>query len=288
MEQGTTEIIRIDRIIDSPWQGRQLSINSTEKAILEMVNDLVKSIEKNGLLQPVIVRIKGDKYELIDGHRRALAAKILGMESLPALIIEADDKKAQIASVISNLERKDLHPIEKAIAYKKILDDGIFGNISELAESIGKSNGYIGEILNNLQLDNRIIEDLIKNKTITDNRILRALRKFCPIDNNGKSDRQWDLYKRVINQKLTRNHILELVKTKKAAKTETENKTTTEEIEKEPEKKITENKLATIETEKDITFILKKNGLSKEVLQQLTDMIEKFVISVEVGHDQPL
>ncbi len=275
MEKGTTEIIRIDQIIDSPWQGRQLSINSTEKAVVEVVEDLVKSIEKNGLLQPIIVRIKGDKYELIDGHRRALAAKILGMESVPALIIEADDKKAQIASVVSNLERKNLHPIEKAIAYKKILDDGIFGNISELSESIGKSSGYVGEILNNLQLDNRIIEDLIKNKTITDNRILRALRKFCPVDNNGTSDRQWDLYNRVINQKLTRKHILELVKTKDVNN-------------KEPEGNSTKNKIKMKETEKNITFTVDKNGLSKEFLRQLADMIENFVSTVEVGHDQPL
>lgn len=267
MEKGVTELIRIERLIDSPWQGRQLSINSTDKAVVELVEDLVKSIELNGLLQPVIVRVKGDRYELIDGHRRALAAKILGMESIPALIIEADDRKAQIASVVSNLERKNLHPIEKAIAYRKILDDGIFASISSLAESIGKTSAYVGEILNSLQLDSRIIDDLIRNRTITDNRMLRALRKFHPVGSEGRSDSQWELYNRMIKEKLTRNEVLKLVNTKKAIKAG--------------------NKLSIKETEKSIRFVVDKNSMTKDAIRQLTVIIEQLVASFEAGHDQP-
>jgi len=150
METQRIEQINIVDIIDSPWQGRQVSINSKETNIVELVKDLAESIKKNGIMQPLIVRKKGDKYELIDGHRRALAAKSIGLETVPALIIEADDKKAQLTSVLSNLERKNLHPIEKAIAYRKILNDGLFFSNAALAEAIGKTAAYVGEILNNL------------------------------------------------------------------------------------------------------------------------------------------
>ncbi|HPY14161.1 MAG TPA: ParB/RepB/Spo0J family partition protein [bacterium] len=267
METQRIEQINIVDIIDSPWQGRQVSINSKETNIVELVKDLAESIKKNGIMQPLIVRKKGDKFELIDGHRRALAAKSIGLETVPALIIEADDKKAQLTSVLSNLERKNLHPIEKAIAYRKILNDGLFFSNAALAEAIGKTAAYVGEILNNLNLDQRIIDDLVKNKTVTDNRILRIIRNYAPVDNKGKSEKQWELYNKVIIQKISRDQLLKMTKTKKIKKTE--------------------NKLIRKDGKKNISFVIPKDVLSEEALLQLTEMIDNFVSNQGAGHDQP-
>lgn len=267
METQRIEQINIVDIIDSPWQGRQVSINSKETNIVELVKDLAESIKKNGIMQPLIVRKKGDKYELIDGHRRALAAKSIGLETVPALIIEADDKKAQLTSVLSNLERKNLHPIEKAIAYRKILNDGLFFSNAALAEAIGKTAAYVGEILNNLNLDQRIIDDLVKNKTVTDNRILRIIRNYAPVDNKGKSEKQWELYNKVIIQKISRDQLLKMTKTKKIKKTE--------------------NKLIRKDGKKNISFVIPKDVLSEEALLQLTEIIDNFMSNQGAGHDQP-
>ncbi len=267
METQRIEQINIVDIIDSPWQGRQVSINSKETNIVELVKDLAESIKKNGIMQPLIVRKKGDKYELIDGHRRALAAKSIGLETVPALIIEADDKKAQLTSVLSNLERKNLHPIEKAIAYRKILNDGLFFSNAALAEAIGKTAAYVGEILNNLNLDQRIIDDLVKNKTVTDNRILRIIRNYAPVDNKGKSEKQWELYNKVIIQKISRDQLLKMIKTKKIKKTE--------------------NKLIRKDGKKNISFVIPKDVLSEEAVLQLTEIIDNFMSDQGVGHDQP-
>jgi len=266
METQRIEQINIVDIIDSPWQGRQVSINSKETNIVELVKDLAESIKKNGIMQPLIVRKKGDKFELIDGHRRALAAKSIGLETVPALIIEADDKKAQLTSVLSNLERKNLHPIEKAIAYRKILNDGLFFSNAALAEAIGKTAAYVGEILNNLNLDQRIIDDLVKNKTVTDNRILRIIRNYAPVDNKGKSEKQWELYNKVIIQKISRDQLLKMTKTKKIKKTE--------------------NKLIRKDGKKNISFVIPKDVLSEEALLQLTEIIDIFVSNQGAGHDQ--
>lgn len=266
METQRIEQINIVDIIDSPWQGRQVSINSKETNIVELVKDLAESIKKNGIMQPLIVRKKGDKYELIDGHRRALAAKSIGLETVPALIIEADDKKAQLTSVLSNLERKNLHPIEKAIAYRKILNDGLFFSNAALAEAIGKTAAYVGEILNNLNLDQRIIDDLVKNKTVTDNRILRIIRNYAPVDNKGKSEKQWELYNKVIIQKISRDQLLKMTKTKKIKKTE--------------------NKLIRKDGKKNISFVIPKDVLSEEALLQLTEIIDNFMSNQGAGHDQ--
>lgn len=267
METQRIEQINIVDIIDSPWQGRQVSINSKETNIVELVKDLAESIKKNGIMQPLIVRKKGDKYELIDGHRRALAAKSIGLETVPALIIEADDKKAQLTSVLSNLERKNLHPIEKAIAYRKIINDGLFFSNAALAEAIGKTAAYVGEILNNLNLDQRIIDDLVKNKTVTDNRILRIIRNYAPVDNKGKSEKQWELYNKVIIQKISRDQLLKMTKTKKIKKTE--------------------NKLIRKDGKKNISFVIPKDVLSEEALLQLTEIIDNFMSNQGAGHDQP-
>jgi ParB family transcriptional regulator, chromosome partitioning protein len=259
MKNRKIEDIPVKKIVDSPWQGRLLSVESKDRDIVSQIREIKKSIKENGILQPVTVRKNGSKYELIDGHRRVLAAKELGLLKVPAIITEVDDREAQIASIVSNIERKNLHPIEKALAYQKILDAGIFTTRTELAKALGKSKAYIGEILNNLELDTRIIEDLSKNRNITDNRILRAVRKFSKVDKLGKSDRQWELYNRIIRENLTRAQVLEIIKNEKSMTI----------IRKKP--------VTRKETEKEMTIVISKNGLDDEKISELNAILDEFI-----------
>ena len=176
---------------------------------------LAQNIKENGLLNPVIVRGVNDGYELIDGHRRLAAHKLNGEKKIEAVVKEADDRAAQVLSVVSNLQREDLNPIERAIAFSKILDAGIFKDRKELSQAIGKDQTYVGDLLNTLNMDKRIIEDLLKNKTTNDVRLLRAIRRSDKTDSDGLSDVQWSLYERFKKEGLTRAEVLQLSRNQK-------------------------------------------------------------------------
>ena len=89
----------------------------------DKMQDLMESIRANGILSPVLVRPVGnDRYEMISGHRRMHAAKLLGMESIPAIIREMSDDESIIKMVDSNIQREELLPSEKAFAYKMKMD----------------------------------------------------------------------------------------------------------------------------------------------------------------------
>lgn len=205
--------IDIDKIKESPYQGRLLLFEESDptqsnKALLQ----LAANIKENGLLNPIVVRGIDDGYELIDGHRRLAAHKLNGETKIEALIKEADDRTAQVISVVSNLQREDLSTIEKALAFKKILEAGVFKDQKELSAAISKDQTFVGDLLNTLNMDNRIVDDLLKNKTTNDVRLLRAIRRSDKTDNEGKSDGQWSLYQRFINEGLSRAEVLKLAK----------------------------------------------------------------------------
>lgn len=168
---------------------------------------MAESIDKNGLMQPIIVRPVESGYEVIDGHRRVKAMRKLGRGQILAIARVVSDKKAQIMHVISNLQRKNLKPVELALTYQKMLDSRIFKDKRELSKAIGKDETYVGDLLSTLQLDSRIIEDLAKNNLIKDLRILRLIRLYEPVDKNGTSDAQWELYRKVLFSKMSRKEL---------------------------------------------------------------------------------
>lgn len=205
--------IKITDIKESPWQGRLLLFDDVKgEDSRRQVEKLARDIKENGLMNPVIVRQQEDSYELVDGHRRVLACRLLGLKTIDAIVRELDDRQAQISSVSSNLQRRNLSGIELALAYKKILDSGIFKDKKELSITIGKDETYIGDLLNTLNMDNRIIDDLKKNKSINDVRMLRAIRRYDKTDNKGRSDKQWELYNRVLSEKLPREKVLDITR----------------------------------------------------------------------------
>lgn len=213
MPKEVLQVIKIQHISESPWQGRLLNISeeSAQNPDFVEVQELADSIERNGLMHPITVREVEGHYELIDGHRRVLAYKLLGLGNIKAIIKEYSDQEAQLLSIVGNLHRKNLNPIEQALAFQKVLDSGMFKDKKELSQAIGKDETYVGDVLNTLKMDDRIIQDIARNSSIKDVRILRQIRKVEPVDEKQTSYKQWRLYSQAVENNLSRKDVKDLV-----------------------------------------------------------------------------
>lgn len=158
------------------------------------INELALSIKKYGVIQPIVVRKIGDKYEIIAGERRYKASVVAGKQTIPAIICEMNDKDSVEIALIENVQREDLTPIEKAISYKKILDMG-YVNQEELAQKVGKSQSSIANTLRLLNLSDEVQEALLENKISE-----RHARSLLKIKDN---DEQVKMLNRIINERLT-------------------------------------------------------------------------------------
>jgi ParB family chromosome partitioning protein len=161
--------ISIDLIFTNPEQPRKYFSE-------EELNDLKESIEEYGVLQPVIVKKdKNGTFFLIAGERRLRAARLAGLQKIPAVIKDFDEKDAAVIAVVENVQREDLSYIEEACAYKKLIED--FGlTQGELAAKIGKRQSTISNKLRILTLPEDIQERLIEAR-LTE-RHARALLKI--------------------------------------------------------------------------------------------------------------
>lgn len=165
--------VNIKDLIENPYQPR-IDIN------VQSLNELISSIEQNGLLQPIVVAEKNEdnKHIIIAGHRRYEAFKIMGKKTIKAsLLKEIENKDLAILSLTENLMRENLHPIENAIAIKNILDNKIVESQNKLAEYVGLSKGYVSKLMNILKLPSSIIK-IIKDDNYTDINILLLLNKL--------------------------------------------------------------------------------------------------------------
>lgn len=123
----------------------------------EALSQLADSIAANGILQPILVRETGERYEIIAGERRFRAARLAGLSEIPALVLEADDEAAAKYALIENLQREDLNPYEEAVAIRKLMDE--YGLSQEqVAGSIGRSRSAVANALRLLDLP----EDAVK------------------------------------------------------------------------------------------------------------------------------
>jgi len=122
----------------------------------EMLNDLVSSIKAKGVLQPLLVRqIGNDTYEIIAGERRWRASKQAGLEQVPVIIKDFNDKETLEVSLVENLQRQDLNPLEEALGYQRLLKE--FNRTQEeLASVVGKSRSYIANVLRLLDLPDQV------------------------------------------------------------------------------------------------------------------------------------
>ena len=129
------KILNLDDILPNRFQPR---IQFNESAILELSD----SIKEHGVIQPIVVRKIGDKYEIIAGERRYKASVLAGKKTIPAIITSLNDKDSAEVALIENVQRENLTPIEEAISYKKILDMGYLNQVT-LADKLGKTQSTI-------------------------------------------------------------------------------------------------------------------------------------------------
>ena len=123
----------------------------------EALEELADSIRENGLLQPILVREYGaGRYQIIAGERRFRASKLAGLEEIPAIVLDKDDKSAAQIALIENIQREDLNPIEEAMAYRSLAKE--YGMTQEdLSEKVGKSRPAIANAMRLLDLPDEVI-----------------------------------------------------------------------------------------------------------------------------------
>ncbi len=125
----------------------------------ESLDELTNSIKERGLIQPIVVRpnkSSGEKYELIAGERRWLAAQNAGLHEVPAVVLNVDDVKSLEFAIVENVQRQDLNPIEESKGYKKLVDDFNYDH-EKLSKFIGKSRSYIANSLRLLSLPEQVL-----------------------------------------------------------------------------------------------------------------------------------
>lgn len=128
------------------------------------MNGLVFSIEEKGVLQPIVVRPIEEGFEVVAGNRRLEACRKLRLRKVPCYIVGLDDKQAYEVSLTENLQRRSLNPIEEAKAFKRYVDEGGYGAVSELASRIAKSEPYVSKRLALLDLPKELQEELIRRR----------------------------------------------------------------------------------------------------------------------------
>jgi len=159
---GTEQVIHMvptTQILPNQFQPRK-------RFVQEELDSLAESIKQNGVLQPVLVRRKGDGiYELIAGERRFRAAKLANLPAVPAVIRNSKDDESTVLALVENLQRKDLNPMEEAKAYTQLIEE--FGLTQEMvAERVGRERSSVANILRLVNLPNEI-QQFIESEQLT-------------------------------------------------------------------------------------------------------------------------
>lgn len=126
---------------------------------------MAESIKSHGIIQPLILRKKDGYYEIVAGERRFRAAKLVQLEKVPAIVVDIDDDKANVLSIIENIQREDLNAVEEASSYKSLLERYKITQ-EELSKKIGKSRSYITNTIRLLNLDDESLKSL-EDRSIT-------------------------------------------------------------------------------------------------------------------------
>jgi ParB family chromosome partitioning protein len=149
VEQGErVQMIPIDQVSSSPFQPRTVFHH-------EQLRELVDSIKEHGIIQPLIVRKRGDRFELIAGERRWRAAQQVGLEQVPLILREASDQDVLELALIENLQREDLNPIEEANAFARLAREFSLRQ-EDIAQKVGKSRAAVANSMRLLDLDGEV------------------------------------------------------------------------------------------------------------------------------------
>lgn len=169
----------------------------------EALQELSDSIKQYGIIQPLVVKKNADYYEIIAGERRWRAAKMAGLKEVPVIIKEYTDQEIVEISLIENIQRENLNPIEEAIAYKRLLDEFHLKQ-EEVAKRVAKSRTTVTNSLRLLKLDERV-QQMVINEELTSGHV-RALLSIE--DKNA----QCEVAKKVFDEKLSVRDTEKLVK----------------------------------------------------------------------------
>jgi ParB family transcriptional regulator, chromosome partitioning protein len=197
MEESSNMLISINKIKSDEEQPRKLFDS-------EKIAELAESIKTHGIIQPLILRKHmEDQYIIVAGERRWRAAKMAGLKEVPVVIMELTDRDILEVSLIENIQRQDLNPIEEAIAYRKLLNDF---NITqeELSKRIGKSRVAIANTIRLTNLDDRVQQYIIES-IITEGHG----RTLLTISDKQK---QYELAQQIIDEKLSVRELERLIK----------------------------------------------------------------------------
>jgi ParB family chromosome partitioning protein len=186
--RSTTRLeVDIEEITTNPQQPRQ----HIDHQALE---DLINSIKEHGIIQPLVVTQSGAGYELIAGERRLRAAKIAGLKTVPVMLREASDLEKLELALIENIQRTDLNPIEKALGYKKLVDEFNLTQ-EEAARKIGISRSALANMLRMLNLPPNI------QQALQDGKITEGHAKI--ILSLETDDLRKDYFRRIVDAKLS-------------------------------------------------------------------------------------
>ena len=178
--------IEIAKIEPNPYQPRKAIVK-------EKIGELAKSIQNNGLIQPIVVRRVGNGYQIVVGERRYLACKQLGWKNISASVQTMSDQEMATVALIENIQREDLNYIEEAAGYLSLMKR-LNLTQEELAKRLGKSQSTIANKLRLLKLNDTVKEEIM-DKGLTE-RHARALLKLDTAD-------QRDLIREIHDEKMT-------------------------------------------------------------------------------------
>ena len=149
--------IPLENITNNPDQPRK------NFSLIDL-EELAQSIQSKGIIQPIILRVKGlDKFEIIAGERRWRAAKIAGIKEIKSIVYNIPETEIREMALIENIQRKDLNPIEEATCYHSLLEENSLTH-DELARKVGKNRSTITNLLRLLTLPKNIIDDIVTKK----------------------------------------------------------------------------------------------------------------------------
>ncbi len=196
IEEGIVKYIDINQIEPDPNQPRK---NFSEDSIKELAN----SIKKVGILNPLIVKKEKEKYVIVSGERRFRASKIAGLNEIPVIIKEKIDKKTSFEiSIIENIHREDLNPIEEAESFKKLIEEFNYTH-QQIGELIGKDRTYITNSLRLLKLSD-YVKDCISKGMVSPG--------HCKVLVNLPEDEQNNICRLIIEKNLSVREVEKLVK----------------------------------------------------------------------------
>lgn len=190
--------VDIDLIDPNPEQPRTRFVESA-------MDELAASIRSNGIVQPIVVRRSGDRYQIVAGERRWRAAQKAGLRRVPVTLKEISDEKMLEVALIENIQRQELNVVEEARAYRKLLDNIGFTQ-EELSERVGKDRSMISTALRLLRLPEQVLE-YVENELLTPGHARTLLV-------SSDSTRQIEVAKAIVDFNLTVREAERMIKKK--------------------------------------------------------------------------